>query len=346
MQRTDKHNATPQGKRAARALLLAALLLAARPALAAAGAVLQKGSPDSVGVSPGRLASALTRMAELVDADVMAGAVVLVARNGVIVAEQAFGLADVENSIPFRNDTICAMASVTKPVTATAVMILAGQGKLNIDDPVEKYLPAFGSQQLVVDGQPRGHRAITLRQLLTHTSGLPQDVPSRKLPYMDRGWLSRTLPSIADEAAKMDLRFEPGTRYSYSSAGVAVLGRTVEVVSGQPFDAFQKTRLFGPLGMADTSFQPPASAAGRVAVLYADRDGKREAYYRFDPAFRITNPAPNGGLFSTARDMAAFVQMYLNRGEYNGVQVLGSGEVRLMLSDQTPQLPQMRGLGW
>jgi CubicO group peptidase (beta-lactamase class C family) len=120
----------------------------------------------------------------------------------------------------------------------------------------------------------------------------------------------------------------------------------IEVATGQPFDEFLKTRLFGPMGMASTSFQPPSSAARRVAVLYSDQGGQRQTAYRFDPELRITNPAPNGGLFSTARDMAVFVQMFLNEGRYNGAQVLSGEKVRLMLADQTPNLPLARGLGW
>ncbi|MBI3698124.1 MAG: serine hydrolase, partial [Acidobacteria bacterium] len=187
------------------------------------------------------------------------------------------------------------------------------------------------------------HPKVTLRHLLTHTSGLPRDVPSRKTPpAMHQGWLARRLADIADEAAQMDLMFEPGTKYSYCNAGLATLGRVVEVASGQPFDVFLKTRLFDRLGMKDSSFQPPAAVAQRVAALYAGL----QLSYRYDPSFQITNPAPNGGLFSTARDMAAFVQMFLNGGRYNGAQILSPASVRAMLTDQTPSLPEVRGLGW
>ncbi len=321
------------------AVLLAGTLRAAEP-------VLREASAESVGVSPGRLQSALSRVQESIDADVMAGAVILVARHGSIVAQDAYGWADVENRIRFAPDTICEMASVTKPVTATAVLMLVQEGKLGLDQPVEKYIPAFRTQQLVVSGKSLGHRAITIRQLLTHTSGLPRDVPSRKMPTMHPEWLARRLADIGDEAGKMNLEFEPGSRFQYCNAGFATLGRVVEVASGQPYDQFLKTRLFGLLGMKDSSFQPPAADARRVAALYRAGATARELEYRYDPSLRITNPAPNGGLFSTGRDIAAFVQMFLNQGRYNGAQALAAETVRMMLADQTPSLPEVRGLGW
>jgi len=312
-----------------------------------ANPVLRVGTAEEARVSAGRLNSVMTRLQEFTDGGVWVGATALVARNGVIVAHRAFGWADLDNHIRFDPETICQLASVTKPVTAAAAMILVEEGRLGLDDPVERYLPAFRKQQLAAAGKPLGHRAITVRQLLTHTSGLPRDVPSRKVPpAMHREWLGRRLADIGDEAARMDLLFEPGSRFQYSNAGIATMGRVVEAASGQAFDQFVKTRLFDRLGMRESTFQPPASAARRVAALYVDRDGPSELAYRYDPEFRITNPAPNGGLFSTAREMAAFAQMFLNEGSYNGQQILSAGAVRQMLADQTLHLPQVRGLGW
>jgi len=287
-------------------------------------------------ISPGRLNSVISRVQEWRDADVFAGAVVVVARNGIIAAERAVGLADVENQVRFETGAICQLASVTKPVTATAVMLLVDEGKLRLDDPVAKYVPSFSR-----------HPNITLRHLLTHTSGLPRDVPTRTYPpAMHRGWLSRRLPEVADEAARMNLLFEPGSKYSYCNAGIATAGRVVEVVSGMEFDQFLKARLFDPMGMTSATFRPAPGEARRIATLYTDASGARQVSYRFDPAFRITNPAPNGGLFATGRDMAAFVQMFLNGGRYNGAQILSPAAVEEMLRDQTPQLPEIRGVGW
>jgi len=303
--------------------------------VAGADLKLREGSAEAAGVSVGRLGSVQSRIGEWVDADVTAGGVALVTRNGVIVMHRAFGWADVENQARFEPDTICQLASVTKPVTATAVMILVDEGKLALDDPVSKHIPAFAR-----------HRSVTLRHLLTHTSGLPRDVPTRKPPAMHREWLGRRLADIAEETARMNLTFEPGSRYSYCNAGIATLGRVVEVVSGQPFDQFLRKRVFEKIGMPSATFQPPAEAARKVATLYDDQSGRRQLSYRFDPAFRIVNPSPNGGLFATARDMAAFVQMFLNEGMYDGAQVLSPWAAKQMLADQTPQLPQGRGLGW
>ena len=314
---------------------LAVLLLIALIAARAAEVTLRDGSPQAAGVDQGRLGSILARLGEWIDADVTAGAVILIARNGVVVTNRAFGLADVENKVRFEPDTICQLASVTKPVTATAVLLLVQDGKIGLDDPVAKFIPSF-----------RRHANVTVRHLLTHTSGLPRNVPSRKMPTMHRDWLSRRLADIAEEAAQMDLLFPPGTKYSYCNAGLATLGRVVEVVSGRPFDQFLQARLFDPLGMTTTTFRPPASAARRVATLYADAAGRRDITYRFDPEFRITNPAPNGGLFSTAREMASFVQLFLNGGSYNSAPILSPATVKQMLANHTPQLPESRGLGW
>jgi CubicO group peptidase (beta-lactamase class C family) len=286
------------------------------------------------GVDTGRLNSALNRVQEWLDGDVYAGCVVLIAHRGEVLAHRAFGLADLENQVRFQPDTVCQLASVTKPVTATAVMLLVQDGKIGLDDPVARHLPAF-----------RRHPRITIRHLLTHTSGLPRDVPSRRTPpAMHHTWLARKLADIADEAARMNLLFPPGTKYSYCNAGIATLGRIVEVVSGQPFDQFLKARLFDPLGMSHSTFQPAATEP--VAVLYTDRQGPRQLSFRYDPDFRITNPAPNGGLFSTARDMATFAEMFLNGGRHRGAQILTPATVQQMLADQTPQVPQVRGLGW
>ncbi|MBI3693756.1 MAG: beta-lactamase family protein, partial [Acidobacteria bacterium] len=163
------------------ACVLAGILTAAEPA------VLREGPSESAGVSDGRLASALSRVQEWTDAGVIAGAVALIARNGVIVAHHANGWADIEKKLQFAPDTICQLASVTKPVTATAVMVLVEESRLALDDPVGKHIPAF-----------QRHPKVTLRHLLTHTSGLPRDVPSRKTPpAMHQGWLARRLADIA-----------------------------------------------------------------------------------------------------------------------------------------------------
>jgi CubicO group peptidase (beta-lactamase class C family) len=308
---------------------------------AAEAQVLRKGAAEEVGMSRGRLERALTFIEGAVASGWTPGGSVLVAKNGVIVAERAYGLADLETRRPFTTDTICYIASISKPITAAAVMILVDEGKLGLDDPVERYIPAFKNQKLKGSDV---HHLFTVRQLLTHTSGLQVDSPLRTKPLKE--WLSLKLLDTVEAVATTELEFEPGAESRYSNVGFATLGRVIEVVAGQSFETFVTERLFKPLGMRNSFYNVPKELAPRVATLYTLQEGKLEPWWRHDPDFKIINTMPNGGVFTTLSDLAVFAQMILNGGSYNGQQSLAPATVRMMISDQTPELPRRWGLGW
>ena len=266
--------------------------------------------------------------------------VTLVARKGRVVHLEAVGLADVEKQTPMRTDSLFAIASMTKPVTATAVMILKDEGKLAIDDPVSKYIPEFKDAALE-DGPAK--RQITLRDCLTHTSGL---VGSQ------RG--ERTLDETARMLAKRPLGFQPGTDWRYSP-GLNVCGRVIEAASGRPFDEFLRERIFRPLKMIDTTFCPTPDQRKRLATVYRPGPDKgsfalAEHWLMADRCQRAPNPS--GGIVSTAADMARFYQMVLNGGQLDGRRIVSKASVDEMTRLQTGDLETAFtpgngwGLGW
>jgi CubicO group peptidase (beta-lactamase class C family) len=273
---------------------------------------------------------------EAVENSEISGAVTLIARRGAVVHWSAVGRADIKADRPMRTDTMFAVASMTKPVTATAVMMLVDEGRLSLDDPAHKYIPAFKRTRLA-SGPPK--RDITIRDLLTHTSGVAGD--QRNI---------ESLAKTADAVAARPLAFEPGSRWQYSP-GISVCGRVVEVVSGMPYEKYLQTKLFDPLGMKDTTFFPSRSQQERTATLY--KPGKEKA--ALEPAeswISEVSPArsanPSAGLFSTAADMARFYQMILQQGELDGRRVLSAAAVRAMTSVQTGDLKTgfTPGCGW
>jgi CubicO group peptidase (beta-lactamase class C family) len=232
--------------------------------------------------------------------------------------------------------------------------MLVDEGKVNLNDPVEKYLPEFHGQWLAVehdnDHQVLKHPAhpITVREILSHTSGLPFS-SSIENPTLDQRPLSERVVSYAVSP----LQFEPGSKYSYANAGINTAGRIIEVVSGMPYEKFLDTRLFQPLGMKDTTFWPNPSQIARLAKSYhpnAAKDNLEETtitqlrYPLNDRKNRF--PMPAGGLFSTAADLARFCMMILNGGSLDGKRYLSDNAVREMTSKQTGDLPDGYGLGW
>jgi CubicO group peptidase (beta-lactamase class C family) len=267
------------------------------------------------------------------------GAVALVARHGRVLRHEAYGLRDIENQVPFTTNTLCWIASITKPVTVAAAMTLVDAGKLALDDPVEKYLPEFREQK-DTNGT---HHVFTIRHLMSHTSGLVPNPPTRRSAWpiggpLDDFWLEQNLPEIVHTIARSQLRFQPGSKFEYSNSALFVLGRVIEVISGKPYAAYVKGKILEPLGMTDTHYAPPPTEAKRVADIYARRDGKRETIFRFNPAVKIVNTAPDGGLFSYPAQLVPFLQMFLD----NDGRILSRSAVAQML---TPQ-PQGWGLGW
>jgi CubicO group peptidase (beta-lactamase class C family) len=277
-------------------------------------------------------------MKSLVDAGAIAGAVTLVARNGKVFHLEATGFQDLESRKPMRTNTIFDVRSVTKTVTAVAVMILIEEGKLGLNDPVEKYLPGF--------------KKITIHHLLTHTSGLPFSRPAEIEDITIKR--DRTLAEVVALLAKQEPEFTPGTQFRYASSGFAILGRIIEVVSGKPYEQFVKERVFDPLGMRDSFFFIPDDRRARVASVYRKQDGKLEKWREIDEYTRHAKySAPEFGMYSTAEDLAAFCQMMLNGGTFRGRRVLSRMSVAAMTANHTmniksavTQRPAYNGLGW
>lgn len=267
------------------------------------------------------------------------GAVALVAHQGRIVREEAYGLCDVENNVAFTPRTICWIASITKPVTVAAAMKLVENGQLGLDDPVEMYLPEFKEQK---DKEGR-HHANTIRQLMNHTSGIQANPPTRPSFFFAQEWLGRKVSEIPPLIAETTLAFEPGTRVQYSNAAPYVLARIIELRAGKPFHEHVYQTILDPLGMRDTYFIIPASEAPRTAVVYRDARepdarSERVTFFRFDPAWKVTMTLPDGGLFSSPREIMKFLQLFLDD---NGA-VLSQASVKAMRTEQAAGW----GLGW
>jgi CubicO group peptidase (beta-lactamase class C family) len=297
-------------------------------------------APSAVGMDEARLATIAQRMGTHVAEGQASGVVTLVARDGKVVSLNAVGLADLETNRPMQPDTIFAIASMTKPIAATALMILKDEGRVALDDPVAKYLPEFGAVQF--QGQPP-ERPITLRDVMTHTAGLGGS-------QQNEGTLAETAAAIA----RRPLLFQPGEKWSYSP-GLTVCGRVVEVVAGQPFEQFLDQRIFKPLGMKDTTFFPNEAQQPRLARLYkpGTQPGtlERATHWLSDLGDDRT-PNPSGGLFSTAADMACFYQLILDNGRCGGQQIVSADSVQEMTRCQTGDLTtgftegNCWGLGW
>ncbi len=290
------------------------------------------------------------RMQRLVDEGAISGAVTLVARHDRVLALAAVGVSDLATQRPMRKDDLFWIASMTKPMTAMAVMMLVDEGKLSVDDPVEKHLPEFHNPWLKVTGSEtamtlkRPARPITLHDLLTHTSGIG-DVPA---PRPDA-----SLAELVMACAQQPLHFEPGTRWEYANAGINTLGRIVEVLSGEPFAAFLQHRLLNPLRMRDTTFWPTPAQVRRLAQSYKPRAGggleRTDIYFiQGSLSSRRRTAFPAGGLFSTAADVAQFYQMMLNRGGGHGHRLLSEQAVAEMTRTQTGDFKTgfVEGMSW
>ncbi|HEY6661039.1 MAG TPA: serine hydrolase domain-containing protein [Pyrinomonadaceae bacterium] len=275
------------------------------------------------------------RLQSFVDEGRIPGAVTLVIREGRILNFEAVGYQDLENKTPMRTDTIFDIRSMTKPVTSIGIMMLMEEGKLALNDAVEKYLPEFKNSAFKDDN---GLHPITIRHLLTHTAGLPlyrlpisQEMPIKR---------NQTLADYVSFLSKQTPEYEPGTQHRYSSGGFAVLGRIIEVVSGMPYDRFIRERVFVPLGMQDSSFFVPVDKQSRLASIYRMQDGKLTKWEELMSFARNAKyPGPEFGMYSTASDLAALCQMLLNGGLYKGRRILSRMSVQQMTSNQTAGIP-------
>ncbi|MFM8470212.1 MAG: serine hydrolase domain-containing protein [Limisphaerales bacterium] len=325
-------------------------LLAALVAPCVLSTAFAAAKPDA---APAPLKAISQRMQEFVDRQVVAGAVTLVAHGGKVVALDAVGYSDLAAKQPLRTDDLFWIASMTKPLTGTAILMLQDEGKLSVDDAVEKFLPEFKGQMLLATKNAEATvlkkpaRRITLRDLLTHTAGLNSDVPETGRDLMLG---ERTLAY-----ALQPLSFEPGSKWQYSNPGINTLGRIVEVVSGQNFADFLDARLLKPLGMKDTTFWPTEAQARRVAKAYQpgpDNQGLAEVGNYFLNGRPLTarwrTAIPAGGLYSTAADMAKFYLMMLNGGVANGKRYLSAAAHQQLTSTQTGEIKTgfTEGMSW
>ena len=289
-------------------------------------------------------ASSAALLQPFVDRHELAGAVAVVVGRDKVLSVEAVGFADIAGRKAMKPDSMFWIASQTKPMTATALMMLVDEGKVALDDAVEKHLPEFRGQMLIAEKNDahallrKPAHPITIREVLDHMSGMPF-MSALELPTHD----IVPLAALVRSYAITPLVSEPGTRYLYSSAGINIAGRIIEVVSGMPYEDFMQQRLFNPLGMKDTTFWPDERQAKRVAKSYRPDATKTN----LEP-FQITQlryplsdrtrrfPIPAGGLFSTAQDTARFCQMLLNGGEWNGRRYVSEASFKELTKRQTP----------
>lgn len=278
-----------------------------------------------------------------VDRQTMAGAVTLVATQDKVLSLEAVGWADIAAHRPMTTDCLFGIASMCKPMTASALMVLVDEGQVTVDDVVEKYLPEFKGQMVIAERDAehvllkKPQSPLRIRHLLTHTGGLLYQSPM-EAPTLDR----LALRDAVRSHAILPLQFEPGTRSLYSSAGVSTAARIVEVVAGVPFEKFLAERIFQPLGMHDSTFVPTEEQLQRVAKLYrtnAARNALEETHaarFSYPLSDPRRQPMPGSGLFSTASDVAKFCRMILSGGVFEGCRVLSEAAVKAMTSRQTP----------
>jgi CubicO group peptidase (beta-lactamase class C family) len=326
--------------------------------------------PEDVGLSAERLARIPEMMQRHVAAGEITGGVTLVARKGRIAHLEAVGTMDLESKKPMTKDAVFRIASMTKPVTGVAIMMMMEEGKLRITDPVSKFIPEFKDMKVAVaqpaqgpapapaaEGRGQGaaaprfytipaDRQITIRDLLTHTSGLASGPMGNSTVRSVARKPNETLADYIPRLGQTALEFQPGTRWMYSAqAGMDTLGRIVEITSGQPFDQFLRQRLFDPLGMREVSFYATEALEPRMPTVY--QTGARGLQ---------KNPNPNsmsskvyfmgsGGLITTAEEYAKFAQMLLNRGELNGKRILGPRTVEYMTAVHIPDTLPGRPVG-
>jgi CubicO group peptidase (beta-lactamase class C family) len=284
----------------------------------------------------------------------LAGAVTLVANSEKVLSLEAIGFEDLAGGKPMRTDALFWIASQSKPMTATAFLMLVDEGKVSLDDPISKFLPEFNDLWLAVERDSdhillkRPKSKVMVRQILSHTSGMPFSSAMEK-PTLDLLPLRDGVRSYA----MTPLQTEPGSKYAYSNAGINTAGRIIEVVSGMPYEDFMQKRLFEPLGMKDTTFWPDADQLARLAKSYkpnAKKDDLEETtitQLKYPLNDRKRQPMPAGGLFSTASDVGRFCQMILNGGVYDGKRYLSEAAVTQMTRKQTGDaVKDDYGLGW
>lgn len=319
-------------------LLLVSVLAAAQP--------LPVSTPEKEGMSSERLQRLHARFQEMVERGSRAGAVTLVMRNGRITDWHTYGYRDVAKKLPMEKDTLCRIWSMTKVITSVAAMMLVEEGKITLADPVSKFAPELKHMRVLTGGTADAPvladaaRPITVKHLLTHTSGLTYTWGNDPVPELYRRikvFEAGSLKEFIGKVAKLPLIAHPGEKYNYG-INTDVLGYVVEVAAGMPFDRFVQTRILTPLKMNDTHWTVPEEKLSRLAKTYTVRDGKLTETTLED--VRTTAAVPYGGmgLYSTIGDYARFGQMLLNGGQLDGVRLLSRKTVELMTGNHLSTL--------
>jgi len=312
-------------------------------------------TPEKVGLSSDTLELAVLKMQEYVDSGKLAGIATLIMKNGKMVHQERYGFADIENQKPIEEGTIFRIFSMTKPITAVALMTLYDQGKFQLDDKVSEYIPEFKGALVYTPDEdsfklePQNNE-MTIRHLLTHTSGITYGWDQNS--YVDSlyrvtgagGWDSSTIGEKVKILAGLPLKYQPGTRWEYGLS-IDVAGYLVEVFSGMPFDNYLKTKVFDPLKMDDTGFFVSEEKHDRLAeVYYLDGEGNLRSGGQFGDRFKkpVKVFSGGGGLVSTMNDYLNFCRMLLNGGDLYGARILQESTVKLIMSDQLPEEAQYR----
>ena len=310
-------------------------------------------SPETAGFDPERLSVLHATVKRFVEEGKHAGLITLLARDGKIVDFQTHGYRDVARQLPMERDTICRAYSMSKMITSVATLMLVEEGRLNLDDPVAKYLPELKDMTVWKGGTAHGpqleplKRPITIKHLMTHTSGLFYDfsTTNAELAKMWRDanlWSGPGLTNFITKLAQVPLLHQPGDAYTYG-INQDVLGAVIERVSGQTFGAFLEERIFRPLGMNDTGFDVPPEKMNRLAKTY--QHGPDGQYMEAQPILETWPEAGRGieaggsGIFSTAGDFPRFAQMLGNGGSLEGHRILGRKTVELMTANHLVTLP-------
>ena len=281
--------------------------------------------------APPRLSGIGSAMQEMIAKNEIAGAVTVVVSKDKVLHLESTGFADVASHRAMKADTLFWIASMTKPITGTAILMLQDEGKLNVADPVAKYLPEFANLRT-----PTGKAAnLTITQILTHTSGLGEAGGAAAQQ-------AKTLGDLVPLWLAAPMQYEPGEKWAYTQSGINAAARIVEVVSGMTFDSFLQKRLFAPLGMKRTTFYPTDGFRKQLATAYAKsrETGALDAVPprpEFGP--RDRPPQGNGGLYSTGPDYARFCQMLLNGGTFKGRRYLSAAAINFLTTPQTGELP-------
>ncbi len=316
-----------------RPLVIAVVVVAASVPARLASKDLPSGTPAEVGLSGERLARMSTAIHAYVDAGRTPGVVTLIARHGKVVHLDAYGKADLATGRPTRADDLFRMYSMTKLVTSVALLMLYEEGRFQLTDPLSRFYPAFADVKVGTGPAPDGamkleppRRPITIQDVFRHTAGFSYDT----------SLLDTNLADLMEKLPKRPLLYHPGDRWVYSVAH-DVQAALVEKLSGQPFDAFVRQRIFTPLGMTDAMFEIPAEKAGRLPTLYVrGRDGTL-SLDTSEPGRTYGDKVFGGhSVSATAGDYALFAQMLLNKGQLNGTRILGPKTVELMATNHLP----------